>query len=88
VPYITGDDGFDPAILRYRPLPRHAWIRSRADSDRSQGACIVRAGKKILKQLRGQTTDEGRVKELIAQLEAKLDVFDTIMSAQKYLAGD
>jgi len=43
---------------------------------------------KIIKKLRGQTTDEGRVKELIAQLEAKLDVFDTILSTQKYLAGD
>ena len=43
---------------------------------------------KIVKQFRGQTTDEGRIKELIAQLEAKLDAFDTILSRQKYLAGD
>jgi len=42
---------------------------------------------KIVKQARGQARDEGRIKELSAQLEAKLDVFDTILSRQKYLAG-
>jgi len=43
---------------------------------------------KIVKQFRGQTTDEGHVKELIARLEDKLDVLDAILGEQKYLAGD
>ena len=35
-----------------------------------------------------QTTSEERVKELIAQLESKLDGYEAILSRQKYLAGD
>jgi len=43
---------------------------------------------KVVKQFLGQTTDEGRVKALVVQLEDKLDIIDAILSKQKYLAGD
>jgi len=36
----------------------------------------------------GQTTNEERAKELIAQLESKLDGYEAILGRQKYLAGD
>ena len=42
----------------------------------------------MFKQYRGQTADEERVKELIPQLESKLDAYDSILGRQKYLAGD
>lgn len=38
--------------------------------------------------MRGLTTNEERVKELYATLEAKLDAYNTILGKQKYLAGD
>ena len=43
---------------------------------------------KVFKQYRGLATDEERVKDLVPQLEAKLDGYETILSKQKYLAGD
>ncbi|KAH9961826.1 glutathione S-transferase [Russula dissimulans] len=43
---------------------------------------------KLHKQRRGEAPDEERLKELIPQLENKLDVFDAILSKQRYLAGD
>jgi glutathione S-transferase len=43
---------------------------------------------RVFKQYRGQTADEERVKQLIPQLESKLDVYETILGKQKYLAGD
>jgi len=36
----------------------------------------------------GQTTNEERVKVLIAQLDGKLDGYEAILGGQKYLAGD
>jgi len=42
----------------------------------------------IVREIRGQTTNEGHLKELTVQLEDKLDVLDVILSKQKYLAGD
>ena len=41
-----------------------------------------------LQSYRGLTTNEELVKEKLATLEAKLDVYETILSKQKYLAGD
>jgi glutathione S-transferase len=35
-----------------------------------------------------QGPDEAKFKEAIAALEAKLDVYEKILSGQKYLAGD
>jgi hypothetical protein len=43
---------------------------------------------KVFKQYRGLPANEDRVNELVPQLEAKLDVYETILSKQKYLAGD
>jgi len=43
---------------------------------------------RVFKQYRGQAADEERVKQLIPQLESKLDVYETILGKQKYLAGD
>jgi glutathione S-transferase len=43
---------------------------------------------KIIKQHIGETTNEERVKELITQLESKLDGYEAILSRQKYLAGN
>jgi len=43
---------------------------------------------KVFKQFRGLTANEERVKELVPQLEAKLDGYEAILSKQKYLAGD
>jgi hypothetical protein len=43
---------------------------------------------RVFKLYRGQTPDEERVKELIPQLESKLDAYDGILGRQKYLAGD
>jgi hypothetical protein len=45
-------------------------------------------GERVFKPFRGQTPDEERVKELIPQLESKLDAYDGILGRQKYLAGD
>jgi glutathione S-transferase len=49
-------------------------------------ASIIR--ERVFKLFRGQTPDEERVKELIPQLESKLDAYDGILGRQKYLAGD
>jgi len=43
---------------------------------------------RVIKQYNGQTTNEERVKELMAQFETKLDGYETILRKQKYLAGD
>jgi len=43
---------------------------------------------KVFKQYRGLPANEDRVNELVPQLEAKLDVYEAILSKQKYLAGD
>ena len=43
---------------------------------------------KVLKQLRGETPNENHLKDLVSQLENKLDVLDAILSKQNYLAGD
>ncbi|THV03624.1 glutathione S-transferase-like protein [Dendrothele bispora CBS 962.96] len=42
----------------------------------------------VVKPMRGGTTDTEVVKKNTAILEAKLDVYDRILSKQKYLAGD
>jgi glutathione S-transferase len=36
----------------------------------------------------GKKADEKAVQEFVAKLESKLDVYETILSKQKYLAGD
>lgn len=38
--------------------------------------------------MRGNKTDEERVKILLAQLDEKLNAYDKVLSKQKYLAGD
>lgn len=38
--------------------------------------------------MRGGTTDEKRVADLTESLNAKLDVYDNILSKRKYLAGN
>jgi glutathione S-transferase len=43
---------------------------------------------KVFKQYRGLAANEERVKELVPQLEAKLDGYEAILGKQKYLAGD
>jgi len=43
---------------------------------------------KVFKPFRGMETNEERVKELISQLEGKLDGYEAILGKQKYLAGD
>ena len=43
---------------------------------------------RVFKQFHGLPADEERVKELVPQLESKLDVYEVILSKQKYLAGD
>jgi len=43
---------------------------------------------KIIKLYIGETTNEERAKELVPQLESKLDVYEGILSRQKYLAGN
>jgi len=43
---------------------------------------------RMIKQYIGLTTNEERVKELIPQLESKLDGYEAILGRQKYLAGD
>jgi len=43
---------------------------------------------RVFKHYRGLPADEERVKELIPQLESKLDVYEVILNKQKYLAGD
>jgi glutathione S-transferase len=42
----------------------------------------------VLKQIFGQPIDEERVKAQLPLLEGKLDGYETILSKQKYLAGD
>ncbi|KAH9961832.1 glutathione S-transferase-like protein [Russula dissimulans] len=81
--------GSGPELIPTDPKAR-ARFEQAASIEYAQISPILRdlVVEKIIKQLRGQTTDEERVKESISQLEAKLDVFDTILSKQKYLAGD
>jgi hypothetical protein len=43
---------------------------------------------RVFKKYRGQAANEDRVKELIPQLESKLDGYEAILGRQKYLAGD
>ena len=43
---------------------------------------------KVIKQYIGEATNEERVKELVPQLESKLDVYEGILGRQKYLAGN
>ena len=43
---------------------------------------------RLFKPRRGQTPNEERVKELVSQLEGKLDGYEAILGRQKYLAGD
>ena len=38
--------------------------------------------------MRGGQTDEAKLAEHVANLEAKLDVYESILSKQNYLAGD
>ena len=40
------------------------------------------------KRRRGGTTNEERVKECLAILEANLDIYEQILAKQRYLAGD
>ncbi|TCD70990.1 hypothetical protein EIP91_000488 [Steccherinum ochraceum] len=42
----------------------------------------------VFKPMFGNTTDEVRAKALMESLSKSLDVYDTILSNQKYLAGD
>ena len=43
---------------------------------------------RLVKPHIGQTTNEERVKELITQLDSKLDGYEAILGGQKYLAGE
>ena len=43
---------------------------------------------RVFKQYRGLAADEERAKELISELESKLDAYEVILSKQNYLAGD
>ncbi|CAK5271328.1 unnamed protein product [Mycena citricolor] len=43
---------------------------------------------KVMKPMRGMTTDEAKLTSLIESLSAKLDVYEQILSKQKYLAGN
>ncbi|PPQ80284.1 hypothetical protein CVT25_003681 [Psilocybe cyanescens] len=45
-------------------------------------------GEKVFKPQNGLVPDEERAKALLSTLGAKLDVYDKILSKQKYLAGD
>ncbi|KAF4615736.1 hypothetical protein D9613_012468 [Agrocybe pediades] len=42
----------------------------------------------VFKPMWGQATDQATVDRLLTSLSAKLDVYDKILSKQKYLAGD
>ncbi|KAJ3554836.1 hypothetical protein NP233_g12342 [Leucocoprinus birnbaumii] len=42
----------------------------------------------VFKKYRGGTPDEEKFNALIAQLDAKLDVYDQVLSKQNYLSGD
>ncbi|KAG6328218.1 hypothetical protein ID866_10871, partial [Astraeus odoratus] len=46
------------------------------------------ATEKLFKPLRGLQTDVKVVEERLAQLNAKLDAYEVILSKQRYLAGD
>ncbi|RXW15745.1 hypothetical protein EST38_g10109 [Candolleomyces aberdarensis] len=46
------------------------------------------AFEKLFKPYQGLTTDEAALSALLKKLEAKLDVYDQILSKQKYLGGD
>jgi glutathione S-transferase len=43
---------------------------------------------KLVKPHIGQTTNEERAKEMIDQLQSKLDGYEAILGRQKYLAGE
>ena len=68
----------------------HAKYEQAASIEYSQFDPIVSgiAREKVFKPRFGQTPDEKRVEELVAQLEGKLDGYEAILGKQKYLAGD
>jgi len=43
---------------------------------------------KVFKPMRGLSTDEAAASKLVETLNAKLDAYETILSQQKYLAGN
>ena len=81
--------GSGPELIPTDPKAR-AKFEQAASIEYSQFAPI--AGpiifERMVKPRIGLTTNEERAKELIAQLESKLDGYDAILGRQKYLAGD
>lgn len=45
-------------------------------------------GEMVIKPFKGLTSDKAVFEKLIAALDTKLDVYEKILSKQKYLAGD
>lgn len=74
-----------PSDLKGRALFEQAASIEKANFD-SYARTIV--FEKWAKKLRGLETDEEAVKAAITSLEDKLDVYDKILSKQKYLGGD
>ncbi|KAH9961825.1 hypothetical protein BC827DRAFT_1267479 [Russula dissimulans] len=50
--------------------------------------CAAITDEEIHKLYRGETPNEGRLKELIPQLDNKLEGFEAILSKQKHLVGN
>jgi len=81
--------GSGPELIPTEPKAR-AKFEQAASVEYAQfdpiAAGIIR--ERVFKQFRGLAADEERVKELIPQLESKLDAYEVILGKQKYLAGD
>jgi glutathione S-transferase len=81
--------GSGPELIPVEPKA-HAKFEQAAGIEYSHfdpvgGAILL---EKVFKPRGGIATNEERLKELVTQLEGKLDVYETILGKQKYLAGD
>ena len=81
--------GSGPELIPTEPKSR-AKFEQAASIEYAQFDPIVSGiiWERIIKQYIGETMNEERVKELITQLESKLDGYEAILSRQKYLAGN
>ncbi|KAG6839920.1 hypothetical protein C0991_010364 [Blastosporella zonata] len=74
-----------PTDLKENALFEQAASNEQSNFDSSAAAAVYET---VFKPYHGQTPDPAVFDALIKKLDAKLDVYDTILSKQKYVAGD
>ncbi|KAG6840451.1 hypothetical protein C0991_006627 [Blastosporella zonata] len=74
-----------PTDLKENALFEQAASSEQSNFDSAASAAVY---ENVFKAYHGQTPDPAAFDALIKKLDAKLDVYDTILSKQKYVAGD